>query len=185
MKGNVKLLICLILVILGVIMTIIAIGMSTVVNKDTIKENSEQKVVDEYTQLTVASGTNVDIRNKLTEKLNSFSNETYHEEHNDYTTLLNDYKENILTLKTYIEGLDEKCKKEYEDPRIKIMCQGSKLLYEESVNVYVATVKTYNSKINEYNETATTKYNEVELIIKDYIDYNKDNGYLGKPKDAK
>ena len=181
MKNSIKLLIIMILVILGIVISIIAFAMSTTVNKDAILAKNKQKILDGYTQMTNDSGTNTELRNQLTEKLATFSNETYPQEHESYVELLTKYNENISTMTTHTYTMNELCKEELEDARITVVCRSYKMLYEDVVNRYVANVSEYNSKIRSYNETAQTPYNEFEMIQKEYIDYDKDKIYWGKP----
>ena len=181
MKNSIKLLIIMILIILGIIMSIIAFAMSTTVNKDAILEKNKQEILDGYTEMTNDSSTNTELRNELTEKLVSFSNETYPQEHESYVELLTKYNENINTMTTHTTNMEELCKEEIDDARITVVCRSYKMLYEDVVNRYVANLNEYNSKIRTYNETADTPYNEFEMVQKDYIDYDKDRNYWGKP----
>lgn len=183
MKNGIKLLIIMILFILGIVMTIIAFGMSTVVNKDSILEKNKKDIIDEFTKLTVITGNNNDIRNELITKLDTYTNETYPQEHEKYLELLNKYQENYKTIVTYTDDIEKKCKKKIEDSRVNIMCKSYRMLYEESTNTYVMIFTKYNNNIKNYNETASTPYNEFEMIKKEYIDYNKDNIFLGRPEE--
>ena len=181
MKNNVRLLVGMIIIILGIIMTIIAFAMSTVVNKDTIVEKEKQSIVDSYTELTVVAGTNIDLRNEISEKIDAYTNENYPQEHETYIDLLNKYEENYKTVASHIEEIDKQCKNDYEDSRIDIMCKSYKMLYEEITNIYVSNLTKYNNNIKNYNQTLGTTYEEFTMIQTEYIDYDKDGNYLGKP----
>lgn len=183
MKNSIRLLIIMILIILGIVMTIVAFGMSTVVNKDAISEKNRQDVIEKFTELTVITGNNNDIRNELIGKLDLYTNETYPQEHEKYLELLNKYQENYKTIMQYTNDIEKKCKKNYEDSRVNIMCKSYRMLYEESTNTYVMIFTKYNNNIKNYNQTATTPYSEFEMIQKEYIDYNQDNIFLGKPEE--
>ena len=183
MKNTIRLLTIMILMILGVVMTIIAFAMSTTVNKDAITEKNKSKILEDYTALTTISSTNNEIRDELTTKLITFSIESYPEEHEEYVELLNKYNENITTITNHTIEMDKKCSKKIDDARIEVVCRSYKMLYEDVVNTYITNVNEYNNKIKTYNETAATPYNEFEPIKKEYIDYDKDGSYLGKPNE--
>ena len=61
------------------------------------------------------------------------------------------------------------------------MCKSYEMLYEEATNKYIETIRNYNEMIKKYNETATTPYDEYQALETEYIDYNNDNIFLGKP----
>lgn len=164
-------------------MTIIAAGISTVANKDTINERNKQRIIDDFTELTVLTGNNNDIEGNINTKLLTFNNETYPQEHEEYQTALNEYQENFKLIKKHTEGVEENCKRDFEDSRVSIMCKSYQMLYEEATNNYIETITNYNNMIKKYNETAATPYSELEMIEKEYIDYNQDNVFLGKPEE--
>lgn len=179
MKNNIKLLIGMVIIILGIIMTIIALAMSTVVNKDSILEKNSEVILSNYTELTNDSGINIDLRKELAEKLDTFSNETYPEEHNSYIELLNKYNENIEKMAESVDEIHPRCDQEYEEPRINIICMSYNMLYEEAVNLYVKNLNNYNSKIEIYNQTSDNDYDKFEMLHKSYIDFDKDGVYTG------
>ena len=173
----------MVLIILGIIMTIIAAGISTIANKDTILEKNKQNVIDNFAEVTTLKADNNDIKIELTQKIETLEIESYSENHEEYISLINQYQENYKLIKKHTKEIEKSCEKEIEDSRVNVMCKSYKLLYEESTNIYIETITTYNDILKKYNETATTPYEEIELLEKEYIDYNNDNVFLGKPKE--
>jgi len=179
MKKQIKLLIIMLLIILGVIMTIIAFAMSTVVNKDAILEKNSEVILSNYTTLTNDSATNIELRKELAEKLANFSNETYSEEHDSYVELLNKYNENIQKMAESVDKIHPRCDKDYEEARINIICMSYNMLYEEAINLYVKNLKNYNNKITVYNQTSETDYEQFKAIHSEFVDFDKNGIYEG------
>lgn len=163
-------------------MLIIAIGIivAVLVNKEkTIQENIVI-VKDTYTSFSIDVVENYQIRSELKEKIDQFNNETYSSEHETYISLLNQYNENMTTLKNNVSILEDKCSIEYENTQTNIFCDNYQQLYEAINNVYIGMLTDYNNKITNYNETSEEDYELFSLINKDYVDFNNDGAYDGK-----
>lgn len=179
MKSNIRLLIIMLAIILGIIMSIIAFAMSTVVNKDAIMEKNEDTIISNYSSLTIATSEELDIRKQISDKLNVFKKETYTNEHESYIALLNDYNEKMTEIAEYVENIEPRCKKEYEEARINVICMSYSRLYEDAVNAYVKNLSDYNTKIETYNQTSETKYDKYKMLYTENIDFDKDGIYSG------
>lgn len=164
-------------------MTIIAAGISTIANKDTILEKNKQRIIDNFTELTVLTGDNNDIKTIINQNLETLEIEKYSEKHGEFLEKLIKYEENYKLIKEYTKEVEESCKKAFDDSRVSIMCKSYQMLYEEATNTYIETLTNYNNMIKTYNETAEQHFSEYEMLEKEYIDYNKDNTFLGKPKE--
>lgn len=164
-------------------MTIIAAGISTIANKDAILEKNKQRIIDNFTELTSLTGDNNDIKTIINQNLENLQIEEYSKRHGEFLEQLIKYEENYKLIKEYTKEVEESCKKSFEDSRVNIMCKSYGMLYEEATNTYIETLTNYNNMIKKYNETAEKKFSEHEMLEKEYIDYNHDNSYLGKPKE--
>lgn len=183
MKKQIKALIIMILVILGVIMMIIAFAMSTVVNKDAVLEKNSEVILDNYTKLTNDSGVNTDLRKELSDKLKTFSPETYESEHNDYVELLTKYNKNIQKMGESATIISSKCEKKYEESRTNIICMSYNMLYETAINTYVKNLLDYNNRIDAYNKSNNGNYEKFLMVHKEYVDFDKNGVYEGKISD--
>lgn len=179
MKSNIRLLIIMLAIILGIIMSIIAFAMSTVVNKDAIMEKNEDTIISNYSSLTIATSEELDLRKQISDKLKTFDSKTYVNEHETYIALLTDYNEKITKITEYVKNIEPRCKKEYEEARVNVICMSYSRLYEDAINAYVKNLNDYNTKIETYNQTSDKKYDKYRMLHAEYVDYDKDGVYSG------
>ena len=179
MKKNGKTL-GIVLVMLAIIIIVIGVVLSIVNNNEEYLQENMQVIRDNYNSLSANVIDNIELRKDLINKLNTFNNDNYPNEHEGYTELLNKYSNNVKEITENVNNMDTRCNQEYEDATVNILCRSYAELYEEVVNIYVTTVNDYNDKITNYNLTSETDYELHTMIHEDYIDFNKDGSFQGK-----
>lgn len=178
--SNKKILIISILSMFTVILIIVGMILFSVNKKQKMLIENVDIIKSDYAKFSSNTSDSEKIKEELTNKLTTFSNETYEEDHTEYQRILKEYDSNIKYINEIVEDLEEKCQYEYDDQMINLLCRGFDILYEESINAYITNVNEYNNKLSMYNDNRDKKYNLHTLIYDKYIDYDKDGEYEGK-----
>lgn len=166
--------------IMSVVMIVAGVVFASV-NKATRTVQENIVIIKQvYTAFSVGVVENHQYRSELLGKLNSFSNETYSEMHDDFVKLLTNYGEKIKVITDNVNILEDKCSISYDDNQTNIFCANYRQLYEAVNNEYIANVARYNDKIKEYNLTAEESYTSFEAIRSEYIDFDGDGVYHGR-----
>lgn len=168
------------LVILTIIIIVIGVVLSIINNNEEQQQENMEIIRDSYTNLSANVIDNIELRKELINKLSTFNNANYPNEHEEYIELLNKYNDNVKQITENVEEMDARCNQEYVDATINILCRSYGDLYEEVVNIYITTVKDYNNKITNYNLNSETDYDLYPMIHEDYIDFNQDGKFQGK-----
>lgn len=103
----------------------------------------------------------------------------YESVYEGFTNFMKDYNDLIKEFDNDVTLLDSKCDKIYPDKETNDICGYYKELYEKIVNLYINDIKEYNKFIASYNEYKQVEVPLIELVHKDYIDYNNDNFFEG------
>jgi len=178
--SNKKILTISILSMFTVILIIVGLILFSVNRKQKMLIENVDIIKSNYAKFSSNTSDSEKIKEELTDKLTTFSNETYEEEHQEYQRILKEYDANIKYINEIVEDLEERCQYKYDDTITNLLCRGYDILYEESINSYITNVNEYNNKLTMYNDTADKKYNLHTLIYDKYIDYDKDGEYEGK-----
>lgn len=168
-----------VIIIVSIIMTVLGMSLSTMVDKEESLIYNAKVIRDNYNELNVLINENRKIKIELTDKLSSFTDEDYSNNHEEYIEIINRYQKNVeIADKIYTETAD-KCTKDYKDDSISILCEGYTPVFEELINHYITNINNYNNKIITYNEKNNTDYKIVNMIHKEYLDLNQDGVYSG------
>ena len=182
-----------IIVIIGAII-MIAVGTIIVVSgvkrdKEAVKKAMDSIVAD------------YEVFKKKIETFSTQRESIYNEVMNTsyYSDVFKNYNTNVEKLKTYegliseidksSKGLKNNCiNKRYKDQDVTNKCNAFIINYEQSMNYFVNDITRFNSRIDEYNNWATTantdkKYTKLEKYeskYKEYVDINNDKVFSGK-----
>ena len=180
-KNNKKIILIISITLISSLIIILTLFVLNIVNDKKISNKNMQLIKTNYNELSTLVTEYNQIRTKLSEKLNNFIYEEYPKEHNSYIELLNKYNNNIKDIDSKVNNINTKCDVLYSDISINKICDSYKVLYEKLINLYITDINTYNNKIISYNEyKEKNEYEEMELIHKEYLDYNQDKQYEGK-----
>lgn len=178
--NNKRILTISILSMFTVIILTVAIILFSVNKREKMLTENMIMIKSNYANFSANISDNLEIRTELTNKITEFKAETYEEERGNFSDILNKYDKNIRYVDALVKDMESRCKYNYEDTTVKLLCRGYDALYEETINNYISSINAYNEKITKYNETAETKQELHTLIHKEYIDYDKDGEYEGK-----
>ena len=143
-------------------------------------ERNMENIKKNYNLLTNSVNKYNEIRTKYGEMSSVLLMDKYEESHEEYTKLLSDYNKVMKDIDTYITNISFRCKHNYSDSEVNKVCDNYQELYEKLVNLYINDINNYNKFIDKYNEYKNTELEKIELVHKDYIDYNNDNVYEGR-----
>ena len=142
-------------------------------------DNNMQIIKKNYALLSNNVNKYNEIRNKYSEMSNVLIMDTYKEKHEDYITLITEYNDVIKEIDNYINNINLRCNTIYPDIEINNICSSYKKTYEKLINLYVNDINNYNDFITKYNEYKKEELPLIEMIHKDYIDYDNDKIYEG------
>ena len=168
------------------VLTVLVLGLGIVF---AVLVNNEKTLLEDMSIIkrTYAnfSGDVIDIyqlRKSLTEKMDIFIDENYEEEHEVYIEILTTYNQKMVSLNNNIAILEDKCSFTYEDVETNIFCSYYQQTYEAVNNIYINQYNKYNELITNYNQNEENEkdYDLVELVNKEFIDFDKNGTYDGK-----
>lgn len=148
--------------------------------KETIKRMSQ--VEKNYTKFLSEATKFDDTREDI---YNTIFNDTYYdaiiENDSTYKTKFSNYELLVDSIKKETNKLKELCTNVYyPDSTINSKCSAYTLTYEEINNYFVTDTILYNDYITKSNSYAESSKLLNYNTKKKYIDFNKDNKYLGK-----
>ncbi len=106
---------------------------------------------------------------------------------------IENYEKNITEIEDISSYLKDKCTQRYSVLEANDKCDAYYINLEKSINIFIADMELFNSKIKEYNKwtetenssaIATKKYDKLEEFkvkkYTEYVDLNDDGTYLGR-----
>lgn len=132
------------------------------------------------------------------EVINEFKNfsvffTTMPDKYSDIASKIENYEKNITEIEDISSYLKDKCTQRYSVLEANDKCDAYYINLEKSINIFIADMELFNSKIKEYNKwtetenssaIATKKYDKLEEFkvkkYTEYVDLNDDGTYLGR-----
>ncbi|MBQ7140435.1 MAG: hypothetical protein IJO32_02905 [Bacilli bacterium] len=189
-KKKIIIIISIILIIIGIISYGIINFILDYKNSKKEMEQNTNIINDEFETFKAEVDEFSLIRDEIYENiLNQIYYETFENNIDAWNNKFVEYGEIITNITKFDKLLGEKClNKTYLNTSINQKCEIFIETYEIALNSYITDIELYNEHIEKYNEwklknnntDGTKTIEKFNSDINEYIDYNKDNEYLGK-----
>ena len=151
-----------------------------IINKERKEIKYNMEVINKnYSLLTGSINKYNEIRSKYSEMSKVLLYDTYKDKHDEFTSLLADYNQEMKNIDNYISNINFRCKGTYNDSKINKLCDTYKGVYEKLVNLYISDIDNYNNFITEYNKNKNESLELIDKVHDDYIDYDNDGLVYG------
>ena len=166
-------------IIVIIVVTIILILVLTVSKERKENKNNMEIIRKNYNLLTTSINKYNEIRTKFNEMSSVLLIDSYKNKHEEFVILLDDYNKEMTNIDTFIDNINFRCQRTYNDSEIDKICTSYKNIYEKLVNLYVSDIDNYNNFITEYNKNKNESLETIAKIHDEYIDYNGDGTIYG------
>lgn len=174
-----KKIIMIIVIIITVIAVLSLIALNIVKNKR-IMDNEINSINLAYEKLSNSVNSYNEIRTKYNELSKEIILDSYKDKYEEYNDLLTKYNSVIMDIDKYIDLIDKKCYRLYDDSNVNNICNNYKNTYEKLINLYISDILSYNNNLKKYNDYKNDNLSMFNLIHSEYIDYNNDGVYDGR-----
>ncbi len=99
--------------------------------------------------------------------------------YDEYVLLFKEYGSLADDIEDSSDFLKDKCVVTYVDSNVQQKCDAFRIMYEESINLFIYDVKRFNVFVETFNTTSESSLELFNSGYEGYIDYDNDEVFLG------